>query len=307
MLPDFFVVGAQKSGTTSLHQYLRNHPDIYLPAQKETKFFVDDNRYAEGLAAYRDRHFSAWNGETAAGEVDPDYMYFEQALPRIAEQLDIHRLKFVFVFRNPADRAFSHYRMTYRRGLEKLPFEQAVDAEQERILKDYVSRMHYSYVDRGYYARQVNRFLKYCERSRMLFVLSDELHSDPGTVVSRICRFLQVDPEFEAEELGKRFHQATMPRSMAVIDWLRNDGVSKRLLKTLLPVAGVRRKIRKRLLSWNQVEAGSVHLEESTRQRLMSLYADDIAELGSITGLDTGVWLKPENNGHVRAADDIPS
>ena len=84
MLPNFLVVGAQKAATTSLHNYLAVHPDIYLPAQKETKFFVDDERYMRGIDYYEREHFSGWKGESAVGEVDPDYMYFEQALGRLA-------------------------------------------------------------------------------------------------------------------------------------------------------------------------------------------------------------------------------
>jgi len=218
-------------------------------------------------------------------------MYFEQALQRISDQLTISNLKFIFVFRNPAERAYSHYLMTYRRGMEKLPFEQAINAEAERIQKDYVSRMHYSYVDRGYYARQVNRFLAHVDKSQMLFLLSDELNANPQLVLSRIFRFLGVDPDFDVEGAGERFHQATTPRSMGLVDWLRNDGLPKRLLKALLPVAGIRKKIREKILSWNQKEAVHSDLDPAVRKRLMELYAKDIAELAAITRLDLSVWI----------------
>lgn len=109
MLPNFLIVGAQKCGTTSLHEYLYQHPQIYLPEGKETKFFAEDARYSKGITYYEDVCFSTYSGESAVGEVDPDYMYFEQALERIAEHLDLRTTKLIFVLRNPVDRAFSHY------------------------------------------------------------------------------------------------------------------------------------------------------------------------------------------------------
>ena len=101
MLPKFFVVGAQKAGTTTLHNLLASHPEIYLPRQKETKFFVADERYAEGLSHYETQYFAEWDGESAVGEVDPDYMYFPQALERMAVNLDLREIRFIFLLRNP--------------------------------------------------------------------------------------------------------------------------------------------------------------------------------------------------------------
>ena len=80
VLPNFFVAGCQKCATTSLHHYLIQHPDIYLPVQKETKHFVQDFLYNKGIKYYKDTYFSSVSGESAIGEVDPDYIYFEDAL-----------------------------------------------------------------------------------------------------------------------------------------------------------------------------------------------------------------------------------
>jgi len=100
MLPNFFVVGAQKSATTSLHFYLAGHPDIFLPKEKESKFFVNDERYILGIKYYENNYFCDWNGQKIVGEVDPDYMYFEVAVERILKHFDMNRLQFIFIFRN---------------------------------------------------------------------------------------------------------------------------------------------------------------------------------------------------------------
>ena len=92
MLPNFFVVGAQKCATTSLYYYLREHPEIYLPMDKETKFFVRDDEYIKGIKYYESEYFSDYNGEKAIGEIDPDYMYFENTLERISKHIDLRNL-----------------------------------------------------------------------------------------------------------------------------------------------------------------------------------------------------------------------
>lgn len=127
--PDFFVVGTQKSATTSLHHYLSEHPDIFLPVGKETKFFADDERYKYGIEQYLTENFADTGDCHCIGEVDPDYMYFPSALERISEHFDLSTLKLVFMLRDPAKRAYSHYTMTMRHGLETLSFEEAIDAE----------------------------------------------------------------------------------------------------------------------------------------------------------------------------------
>jgi hypothetical protein len=193
MLPNFLVVGAQKAGTTSLHNYLCSHPDIYLPRIKETKFFVADERFAKGLHCYEADHFSAWHGEQAIGEIDPDYMYFDQALERMVVNLDLRTMKFIFVLRNPVDRAFSHYLMSVRRGVEELSFEEAAKVESERISKDYLSKMHFSYVSRGFYLPQIQRFLAYANKSSMLFILSEDLKKNTNDVLTSCYRFLEVE------------------------------------------------------------------------------------------------------------------
>lgn len=289
MLPNFLVVGVQKSGTTSLYQYLRAHPDIYLPEQKETKFFVNDKIYANGLNYYKQEFFSSWEGESAIGEVDPDYMYFHQGLPRISKDLDIGALKLVFVFRNPVDRAFSHYMMTYRRGVERLSFEEALEAEPERICQSYLNRMHYSYFDRGLYAEQLERFLEVVDISQMHFMLSDRLAVDPKTEVDGCLRFLGVDTETFPEIEFDQFHRATVPRSPDLLYWLSKEGWPKHVVRKLLPKE-IRWGLKAKMIAWNEKPAGEAKMSASIRTELLNRYARDIFELEKITGMNLAHW-----------------
>lgn len=290
MLPNFLVVGAQKAGTTSLHHYLQAHPDIYLPAQKETKFFVHEKYYRRGIEFYEAEYFSARNSEHAVGEVDPDYLYYEGALPRIAHDLDPARLKLVFIFRNPVERAFSHYLMTYRRGQEPLTFEEAIEAEPVRITEGHMENLRYSYVIRGYYMRQVERILEKIDRSRMLFLLSEELEANPLECLRNVYAFLGVANDFLPSNLGERFHRATVPRSLSLLRRLKGKGPEKWLLRLLIPSTSLRQSLRDRLLRLNQTAPSDQILNANTREHLVELYRTENARLAAFLGRDLEHW-----------------
>ena len=289
MLPGFFVVGAQKCGTTSLHSYLRAHPDIYLPRQKETKFFIDNARFAKGLDFYRQEWFSEWHGEKAIGEVDPDYMYFDCALERMAESLDLNSTRFIFIFREPVSRAFSHYLMSYRRGLEKLSFEEALQAEEQRLQTDYISKLHMSYRDRGFYYRQVKRYLRYIDRDRMLFLLTEDLNDRRDEVLAECFRFLGVSADVELV-FGQRLHTATAPKNIALARAIRSRGIHKSVLKLLLPFPGLRTKLRQSITAWNQTDRIPITLDEGGRAGLKKVYQVENEKLGELIGRDLSHW-----------------
>lgn len=289
-IPEFFVVGAQKSGTTSLHHYLMEHPDICLPEQKETKFFVDDSLYEKGLGFYQQQFFSDCSDKKIIGEVDPDYMYFKTGAERI--KLHIKNPKFIFVFRNPAERAFSHYVMTFRRGLELNSFEQAIKIEAERIAQSYENDFHYSYIKRGYYFKQVSRFLEHWDISNMHFVLSDDLINNPAETVKKCFEFLGVNDDFVPEKIGKKFHQATVPKNLALTVLFRNKDaypVVRRIARFFMPSLAWRNWLRGKLVLWNK-KPSDMALSSETRNQLIDLYREENSKLSTLIGCDLNHW-----------------
>jgi Sulfotransferase domain len=290
MLPNFFVVGAQKAGTTSLHNYLYTHPEIYLPAMKETKFFVDDERYIKGISYYQAEHFSACDGKKAIGEIDPDYMYFEQALDRMASHLDLQKTKFIFVLRNPIERAFSHYLMTVRRGVEKLSFEEAIQQEGDRITRGYSARMHFSYTSRGFYLPQIQRFLGHTDKSNMLFVLSEDLKSNTMDTLTSCYRFLGISDGIVPPGLEVQHHQAKVPRSKLLLQWILRESIAKKLVRLLVPSDSMRKKLRKQLLNLNETDRHGLILRDETRTVLADRYREPNRQLGELIGRDLSHW-----------------
>jgi hypothetical protein len=290
MLPNFFVVGAQKCATTSLHHYLNMHADVYLPAQKETKFFVDDGRYARGLVFYESAYFSDWEGEKIIGEVDPDYMYFDRALERIVKDLDIDNVRFVFIFRNPVDRAFSHYLMSLRRGLESLSFEEALLCEKYRINRDYKFKLHYSYKDRGFYYKQVLRFIQYVDKSQMYFLLTEDLRNDPVKCLRSLFSFLNISKDFDYNIAKNKYRISRSPRSRFLLRRIMANGIEKKLIRFLVPSRKLRANLRQRIISMNETGDIKISLSVETRKMLTDIYLEENLLLGQLIGRDLGHW-----------------
>lgn len=287
-LPNFLVLGAQKCGTTSIHNYLSAHPDIFLPKQKETKYFVDEDEYSKGIDYYSNAYFSDWNGEKAIGEVDPDYLYFKNTYSRIVG--DLGKPKLIFLFRNPIDRAFSHYLMTYRRNLEKLDFDDAISMEDKRISEGYYENFHYSYVNRGLYFSQVKRYLEYWDISDMHFVISEKLRSNPKEEIRKCLNFIDVNSDFVPSNINRVHHAATVPKSFKLMNLVQKDNVIKRAAKLLVPKLSWREAIRRKIFNWNQTESINLTISDNAIDRLAEIYKDENRKLSNLTNCDLSVW-----------------
>ena len=119
--PNFFCIGAQKCGTTSLFNLLVEHEDIFLPSVKEDHFFDVDERFNKGLDWYLDQYFKDANNEKIVGSITPDYLFFNKCPKRIFNLLG-KDIKLIIILRNPVDRAYSHYLMSKRRVMKNLIF-----------------------------------------------------------------------------------------------------------------------------------------------------------------------------------------
>jgi hypothetical protein len=226
-LPTFVIAGAQKAGTTSLFGYLRDHPQSAPSLTKEVHYF--DRRFRCGESWYR-MHFplSATAERTSSSaplkatfESSPYYMFD----PRVPERMQrlLPDVKVIFLLRNPASRAFSHYQHSRRRGREPLTFEAAIAAEparlageHERLLAepDYQSLAHqrYSYLSRGIYVDQLTRWQAYFPPEQLLILQSEQMFREPAATLAEVLDFLELD-RWTPERFGNRYsggYRATM-------------------------------------------------------------------------------------------------
>lgn len=237
---DFIVIGAQKAGTTSLFQYLRQHPDISLPVGKEAPYFSHDSAYERGWATYmrnlREHDFKAsadplrkWGTVTpqymvggvyeVSGDVAVRHGYDERTVPlRIYERLPDVRL--IAILRDPVERAFSHHKMATMRGGEKRSFDDVIDELLRPDALDGARRRpeeQTGYVTWGEYGRILAGYLDVFPRVQMLVVFTDELERDPAALLRRIQEFIGVSAEFSPDNLGARFHVGAAARRFSLM------------------------------------------------------------------------------------------
>lgn len=194
--PNFFVVGAAKAGTTSIYSYLNSHDSVFMCPVKEPHFFATPwaspsspttpspiNDAAEYTAL-----FARSSGYDAVGEASPSYLYDEEAPTRIRDRLP--HAKIVIVLRDPVDRAFSHYLMDVREGVQRSSFKEALIEDYSRKEKGYgVSHL---YVELGMYGEQIGRYLQTFPPEQLLILFFDDLVNREGQFLGSLCDFLGV-------------------------------------------------------------------------------------------------------------------
>ena len=202
-LPSTLIIGTQKGGTTSLFNYLVQHPYVLPLLSKVTHYF--DFNYAGGVTWYRAQfpYARRLQGSTLTLDASPYYMVHPLVPERAARLLP--GVKLIALLRNPVDRALSHYQHEVRGGREPLSFAEALDREQERLAGEeerlrrepaYYSWNHhrYAYTRRGLYVTQLRRWAQHFPREQLLVLQSEWLFRDPPAASAAVFRFLGLRP-----------------------------------------------------------------------------------------------------------------
>lgn len=205
-LPDFLIIGAQKAGTTALADYLAEHPDVVRPKGKEIHFFDID--YMKGVSWYKS-HFEvgrrrklrslALGKRLVAGDASPYYLFHPLAPVRCFQLLPEARI--MIMLRDPVARAYSQYHHEVRIQFESLSFEEALEAEPDRLRGEIekihadpsyhsIAHQHFSYLSRGIYLPQISSWLKYYGPDQILILSSEIFLASPAEQYQRVLRFL---------------------------------------------------------------------------------------------------------------------
>lgn len=274
-LPTFSILGAMKSGTTSLARYLERHTQIHLPQGLEPHFF--DRAFERGPDWYR----GLFAGATAlqVGDKSPGYLFHPLVAERMAGVIPGARL--LAILRDPVDRAYSQYWHERARGRERLPFPEAVAAEPARLARaeaagDHEARRHAAYVEQGRYLPQLRRFTERFPAERLLVILLDDLQGDPAGTYRRVCRFLGVGDRVVPDNLGRVYNAHRAFRS-------------PRLARVAAGGSGFARRILGRLVVRRRPYPP---LDPTVRARVVDALADDIAALESWLGRDLSGWTR---------------
>lgn len=232
-LPGCIIIGAQKSGTTSLFYFLSQHPQLLPPFYQEVHYFdggLDPciDTYQQGPAWYRASFplKKQLNRGARTFEISPLYIFNPLVPARINETLP--EVKLIALLRNPADRAISHYFHEKRKGRESLPILEAFEQEEERLKevkarRDYKNRIfiNYSYKSRGLYAEQLKKYYARFSPDQILVLKSEDLFSHTMETLREIFGFMGVEQNFKPKNVApKNVGENKMAVNQKVLDYL---------------------------------------------------------------------------------------
>ncbi len=284
-LPAFLGIGAAKCGTTTLHDLLALHPSIFVPPEKELSYFSSEENFAKGTSWYAS-FFAAAGPDQCPGEITPQYLYAPGAARRVYDLLG-PKTKLIVMLRNPADRAFSHYRHMRYRGYDDLIFEAALKAEPDRIARDALSREQYSYLDRGFYARQLRPWVERFGTDNLFTIIFEtDFRANRVQTLERLQDFLGVARhDLPRETHSNRTNEAAFPLLNRLV--YRTSQRFRPLYRTLLPS----RALRRRLLGALPTGGAGEQLDPAVRDRLIREdFEPDIRDLERLLGLDLSHW-----------------
>jgi len=294
----FLFVGTAKAGTTSIFEYLRQHPDIEIPV-KETFYFLREvfTDFNLGYPAQRPKEelitnpseFSSLypqSSEKLYGEIGTGYLYHhKQSIPLIKETLD-EDVKILIILRNPVNRAYSSYMHFVKDVHEKLSFEDSIKMESERrALKYDFMWMHR---DMGLYFEQVKAFMQAFKNVKVL--ITEEFRENQEAEMKGILEFLEVNPEIQFNT-RKEHNKSGEPKFKSLQKLITQENLIKKTLRPLFRAAFNKEKravMRKRVKNINIASYPPMHPE--TRRELLAFYKKDIEALESLLGKPLQKW-----------------
>lgn len=301
-LPNFLIIGAAKSGTSALYAYINQHPQVFMPEQKELRYFSSiDNPENQGPKVYKNpsiqsledyrEQFSRQTDELAIGEASPQYLYYPQTPKRIFDVLP--DIKIISILRNPVKRAYSSYLHAVRDWHETADnFQDAVQLENERITAGWPMLFHY--VNAGFYYQQLIRYFDTFDKDQIRVIIYDDFIEKPDLVIRDLFKFLEIDPEF-SPDMSSKPNVSGYPKNKFI------DQIYKKLFKDYTLTHTLAKKILpgKKLKTWTKkIRNSNLHkipLDQEMSGYLANQYKDEIMKLQDLLQRKLPNWLNPHN------------
>lgn len=299
--PNFLLVGASKSGSTTLYHLLKNHPGIFLPDIKEPLYFISEiikniNKNDKGFKneGFKDKLvysnedylklFQKVDNEKAIGEASATYLYYHKhTIPRIKNELGDPKI--IIILRDPVNKVFSQYKHLLRLYGENKIFEESLEMEKVRISKNYTAMYHYR--AQGMYYEQVKAFKDVF--SNVLVILTDELKNNPLKLAKKCYRFLEVNDNFEPKLLNfnistKRVKSRVLHKAL----YNKEAHTIKMFFKRIFG-SSVYEIYTEKYKNIN-TEKINVTMKEETRKKLKRYFKEDILKLERLIAKDLSNW-----------------
>lgn len=287
---DFIVIGAAKSATTTLHELIKDHPQLSVPKAKEAPYFSDEKVYKRSFDWYLNANFSHASPDTLWGTVTPQYMIGQGGVTpdMVAERIkkDVPDTKIIALLRHPIERAFSHYRMLYKSGHEIRSFEQAI----EDILSGNTKLKNYDDPDSNYvfgseYGKILKSFYDRFPKDKILILTTDQLKQNPEQTLEELFQFLEIDSKYRPEEVNQQSRKGGgRPRvKLLTPGFLYKIPMVKKLWQNFTPQP-IRKRIEYTINLWNTVpDDTKLDKTSDTYSKLVKHFSKDIKLLNRLT------------------------
>ncbi|MBX3276202.1 MAG: sulfotransferase domain-containing protein [Sandaracinaceae bacterium] len=285
---DFVGIGATKSGTSTLHRLLADHPQLVLPAGKEAPFFSHDERFHRGWERYVEDELASAPLDRKWGKITPQYL----AHVDVPARLHAHNpaLRLIALLRNPIDQTYSYYRMVRRDGLEQRSFTDAVTQMQRTAAADRdrpiaPDARAAGYLVRAEYARCISRYLERFDASQLLVHFTEELRDDPEGTLRSVLLHIGVDAEgYRPATLGGVFNRGGEAQRFPWLVPLARRITPLRWAWHRLPIETRRRAAMLWKMEVNVARGAPEPLDPATRAELRAFFAPDVAQLEALLG-----------------------
>jgi hypothetical protein len=300
-LPNFLIIGAPKAGTSSLYNYLQQHPEIYMSPVKEPHFFSFTDRSltftgpgdrerltgtVTSLADY-EQLFAGVTTEKAIGEASTTYLGSPEAAERIKYYLP--QVKLIAIVRNPADAAYASFLHLLRDGDESITdFSLALAAEKKRIADNWESLWHYK--TRNFYFSQFKRYFDLFEPQQIKIYLYEDFQAKNQAITQDIYQFLEVDSSF-IPNLSYRQNVSAMPQNLTLNRLMSKPNPWKSTFNFVVPKV-LRTQLKTTIKSWNFNNFKKPEFTSEIRHQLLQEYQEDILKLQDLLDRDLSLWLK---------------
>jgi hypothetical protein len=288
---DLMIIGAQKAGTTSLQNYLNEHPETLGHPQIEFGYFKDDAMYANGYEKEFSRHFTAGNINTAKAVVAKNTGMYdsEQALERLQQHNP--DCKLVFIVREPVSRAYSSYSMEKFNGLLTRDFSEIKDVIEEKRFDDMMYRF---FIRLGLYSEFLKSIYKFFPENQVKIVLFEKLSKDAAGVCREIFQWLNIDPLF-IPHTEKEYNKTQKPKSVLLSNILirlrSNDNMVKKVAKKVLPFTAFTR-LGTFLIELNKSSKRTKPISPEIKEYLQRFFDPYNKELEQLAKIDLNGWRK---------------
>ena len=293
--PNLLIVGAAKSGTTSLHNYLKQHPDIFMSDHKEPHFFINNeigtNRIPKGIPKYDDYIALFKNSESYKyrGESSAMYLQFPDiSIKNINKYLN-DNVKIIIMLRNPIERAFSGYQHVKRYNvMETLDFEEAIKECENRYFINTNFTPASRYINIGLYYNMVKKF-KANFKENIHIVIYDDFIADTQNELSKIFSFLNIS-ECVINTNEKYMVGGWQWKSSFLKKLFLKKNLFKKLIGFIVPFQSFKKILRNSLVKVFSIPV--VKMKDATKRSLLNFYKEDIKKLSNIIDRDLKIWLK---------------